>query len=172
MRTVADHFPSCNLVIAGDGPLRGPLETRTRELGLEPHIQFTGRYVLDELPNMVQRATLAVLPFDVASDGDTEGLGLTVIEAMGCGTPVIVGDVQAVHDVVEDGSNAILVEPAAPSGLAESIIELLQDPQRRTQLAEQARADCLAHFDWEPAIARYATLLGEMHESTSPDSAP
>ena len=84
-----------------------------------------------------------------------------LVEASGCGCPVICGNLAAVRDVIEDDCSGVLVNPNDSHALADAIIRLLADPQRRQRLADQARERCLNTFDWSLIATRYRELLLE-----------
>src|SRR5581483_10791069 len=77
------------LDIVGEGPDRALLEMLALELGLAAQVVWHGALANGRLPAMYRQATALVAPFVVAPDGDREGLGLVVVEAMGCGCPVV-----------------------------------------------------------------------------------
>lgn len=162
MPEVVAQLPGVTLCIAGHGPLREQLQQRVRELGLLGHVEFAGAYTTQQLPAILQQATLAVLPFQIAEEGDAEGLGLTLVEAMGVAIPVIAGDVPAVHDVVRHNVNGLLVDPADHSRLAHEIVRLLKDPSLRARLAQRGREDVLEKFDWDVTAARYCRLFDDV----------
>ena len=159
MRLLLDRVPHARLLIAGHGPLEEVLKARCSSLGLDRHVSFLGRYTLQQLPEILRRGDVAVLPFDTAEDGDQEGLGLTAIEAMGCGIPVVAGDVPAVHDMIEHGRTGLLVDPRDHQALCDAIAGLLENPQKAAQLAAAACEHALQHFDWKVAATTYEEIL-------------
>jgi phosphatidylinositol alpha-1,6-mannosyltransferase len=168
---VLRQYPNWRLLIAGDGPEREPLQRLAHKLGVCSRVEFKGRYRNDELPQMFAQADIAVFPFEPAAGGDQEGLGLVTVEAMGCGLPVIAGDVPAVRDVVVDGKTGLLVPPRDSTALAQAIIRLIRDPVYAAMLAAHGRSYVVERFDWSLIAARYiAVLTGtEVDEPQSPD---
>lgn len=159
MPAILEYVENARLLIAGDGPLADELRGQCKRLTLDDAVEFLGSVPNDRLPEVLRRGQLAILPFRVGIDGDQEGLGLTTIEAMGCGVPVLVAEVPAVHDVVQHDRNGWLVTSGQPKAIADAAIALLQNPQLRQRLAAQARDDVLARFDWAVAADRYRQLL-------------
>ena len=100
-----------------------------------------------------------MLPFRIADDGDQEGLGLVAVEAMGCGLPVIVGDVPAIRDVVNHTETGWIVPTGNPNQLAEAILHLLENPQIAANIANAARDYVVEHFDWSTSAQRYQDIL-------------
>ena len=121
-------------------------------------------YRLGELPGILQSGEVVVLPFDIAEDGDAEGLGLTALEAMACGVPVIVGDVPAVHDVVEHEVTGLIVDPRDPEALAQQILRLLRSTELRSSLAEAGREHAQRHFDWTVCAQRYTDIFQRLND--------
>ncbi|WP_295393316.1 glycosyltransferase [uncultured Thiodictyon sp.] len=168
-RIVASH-PKARLSIVGSGPLETALRRQVAALGIGEQVAFLGMAAQSELPNIYRRAALLVAPFIVADSGDQEGLGLVMVEAAGCGCPVVGGDVAAVTDVIQNGETGLIVDCGDPSALANAIIDLLADPQRRRRLAANARQYCRETFDWESVAERYASLLQASLTHTWPGS--
>jgi glycosyltransferase involved in cell wall biosynthesis len=131
------------------------------QLGVEDKVTFLGGYRYEELPHLFQRADIAVYPFCQTVDGDQEGLGLVVLEAMGCGLPVVVSDLPAVHDMITDGETGLLVPPQDASELAKAIESLIRNPVYSDRLSRAARRFAVEHFDWHNIAQRYAKLLTE-----------
>lgn len=160
---VLEAVPDAHLCVAGHGPLELPLKSRLEHLGISHAVTFIGQYKLEDLPDLYRNARLAVLPFDTAENGDQEGLGLTLIEAMGCGLPVVAGDVPAVHDIVKHEHSGLLVKSTEHTLLAEAVIRLLKDRELSTLLAQNGRAHVITNFDWKISATRYQELLGQMY---------
>ncbi|MES9899027.1 MAG: glycosyltransferase family 4 protein [Sedimenticola sp.] len=167
MPEILMDFPSCHLLIAGDGPNRKQLVSRAEELGISASVQFHGRYRNEELPQLYARADIAAFPFQVARDGDQEGLGLVTIEAMGCGLPVVVSNLPAVHDVIKHEENGLLCPTRDHSCLARAIKHLLSDEADALRIAKQGRQSVMLKFDWASVAAGYSDLLMGDEATTS-----
>jgi glycosyltransferase involved in cell wall biosynthesis len=159
MPRVLSCIPETQLLIIGDGPLRQQLEAVADRLHIRPAVAFLGRKTPTEMPALYQSAHLAVLPFRIAADGDQEGLGLVAVEAMGCGLPVIVGDVPAIHDVVTHAENGWIVQSGNPYALADAIIGLLQKYELAARIGAAARRHVLEAFDWSVSAEKYRKIL-------------
>lgn len=151
--------PNLELVIAGSGPLQTELMQQSQKLGIADKVQFVGRLTHIELVKLYQTATLAVFPFIQASDGDMEGLGLVMVEAMGCGCPVIASDLPAVRDVIQHGKTGHLVMAADSAALALSIKALLDNTMQQQPHSVQALAMVRHRFDWEIVAQHYQDCL-------------
>jgi glycosyltransferase involved in cell wall biosynthesis len=164
LAVLARTYPDLKLTIAGDGPLRGDLECQAADLGIDARVEFLGGVAHSSLPDLYRRATLAVFPFVVAADGDQEGFGLVVVEAMGCGCPVIAGDLPAVRSSIEPGVTAVLVPPADVTALATAIASQLENPARRINYAAAALARVRDRFDWSCIATRYRCVIDRVLE--------
>jgi len=155
---VVTQCPRITLSIVGDGPEKERLQKQVCDLGLQDHVRFLGALPQARLPEYYRRATIFVAPFVEAASGDQEGLGLVVAEAMACGCPVIVGDVQAVRDLVND-QTGLIVYSSNHSVLAQAIITLLNDPLQRVILGGAGRRHVEQHFSWDAVSSQYGDLL-------------
>ncbi len=144
--------------IVGHGPLEGALAEKTRILGLDARVHFAGPVSHDSLAGHYHRAGIAVFPFVEAADGDQEGFGLVMVEAMGCGCTVIASDLPAVRDVIRNDETGILVPPGDPLALATAIRDALNDPERVRALAERGRSYALERFDWGVTRRKFTAL--------------
>ena len=126
---ISDQHPRLRLALVGDGPARAKLE---RRFAGRP-VQFLGFLRGEELAAAFASADLFVMP------STTETLGFVVLEAMSSGLPVVAARAGGIPDLVEDGVNGLLYDPAEPASAAKAVAELLAHPGRRLDLAEQAR---------------------------------
>ncbi len=157
--TVLGQHPEAELWIAGYGPEESRLRQRIKQLHLENNIRFLGAVEHCKLPEFYRKSTITVIPSIVASSGDQEGLGLVIVEALGCECPVIASDLPAIHDVIEEGVTGLLARPADSNHLATNINLLLSDREMRNRLAANGRNYVLRHFDWHNIYLRYDKLL-------------
>lgn len=152
MQQVVARLPDVRAVIVGGGELREELERECRALGLERNVTFAG-FVQDEaVTRALQNARLFVL------SSDTEGLSLSLIEAMMCGLPAVVSAVGDLGDLVESGVNGYLVPRRDSVAFAERIVELLSDEPHRQRFAQAARQSAL-RFDTAAITTRWNDVL-------------
>ena len=137
--------------IIGEGDLTGQLKQQAAQY---PHVLFTGKLPAAELAREYREANVFVLPAIVDHKGDTEGLGVVLIEAMESGLPVIASDVGGIPDVVVDNVSGLLVPEKSPVALADAIKRLAEDPQLTVQLLEGARNRIAEHFTWDNITRR------------------
>lgn len=148
------HKLSKNLqcIIVGEGPERGSLTKLVNKLGLSDKILFTGAVSFNELKNLYGHASFFVLP------SISEGLPLTILEAMASACPVIASRVSGVVDTVEYGYNGFLVEPRDVETLRDRIEVLAGDPKLRMNMGEKARETVEKKYSWD-SIAETVTAV-------------
>src|SRR5438132_8579072 len=143
MPHILARHPGALLTVAGDGPWRGYYERRARELGTS--VRFVGK-VFEDRPDYYGSADLYLCPTQIAS------FGVTLLEAMACGTPMIVADNHGYRSVVDGGAEALIVPKDDPRIWAHTTIALLGDAERRAAMG-RAGLEKAARFAW-PRIAR------------------
>lgn len=158
MPMVIARRPSTRLRIAGFGPEAGALKRHVQELGITGHVEFLGAVAQAELPRLYRRAALFVAPFVQAGSGDQEGLGLVLVEAVGCECPVLAGDVPAVRDVF-GASNDNVVDPREQERLLEAVLDVLENPARARAQAKALRERLIDRFNWDSVAEGYARIL-------------
>ncbi len=132
------------------------LERRVAELGLEEAVTFTG-YVSDEnLPALFAGAEAFIFP------SLYEGFGLSPLEAMACGVPVVTSRRSSIPEVVGEAA-VYLDEPRDPTEIADKTENLLTDPALRARLVEQGR-ERVSLFTWEEAARRALEAYREAAE--------
>jgi glycosyltransferase involved in cell wall biosynthesis len=147
---------SCRLVIGGakDPRYFPALWTKTAALGLEGRVTFLDYVPSAELPALYANAALGAWP------SLYEGFGLPPLEAMACGTPVVVSHAGSLSEVVGDA--AIFVDPHDAKSVADAMIRLLTNDGLRIQLRERGLARC-QQFSWEETARRTLRLCEEAY---------
>lgn len=165
MPAILARHPRVTLSVAGGGPEEWRLRSLAEELGIADRVTFLGPAQNRELPRLYRRATVFIAPFVVAENGDQEGLGLVLAEALACECPVVASDLPAVRDVVIDGVTGLTVRQRDSVDVASKVIALLDNPDLRRTLAKQGRMHVLTRFDWETVANRYAQLIEALARS-------
>jgi glycosyltransferase involved in cell wall biosynthesis len=147
------------LLIVGSGAHEDDLKTRVRQCGLEKAVLFTG-YRSDTV-EILSAIDIFVHP------SLWEGFGLSVLEAMAMGKPVIATRVSALPELIEDTVSGFLVTPRDADALAEVIILLAGDALLQQRIGEQARQRCHREFSVERMSAATMALYGEVLASSS-----
>jgi phosphatidylinositol alpha-1,6-mannosyltransferase len=147
--------PNARLVIVGEGNDRPRLERLARESGAGERIAFTGFASDALLATAYERASLFVMP----SRG--EGFGLVYVEAMARGVPCIGSLHDAAGDVIVDGKTGLLVDQGNIRSIADAIVSLLGNPDRRRAMGEAARLRVREEFSMTAFRARLNTILDQ-----------
>jgi len=143
MPRILDHHPDAQLIVAGDGPLRPVYERLARPMS--KCVRFVGR-VNGNRPAVYASANLYLCPTTKAS------FGITLLEAMACGIPMVVSDITGFRELIGNGAEAVLVPNDAPEAWAGAVIELMGDPLRQAAMGAAGLAKAQT-FAW-PTIAR------------------
>ncbi len=154
---VRKSFPEAKLLIVGDGPKQAEVAARISDDDTGRGISLQGSVPHATLARLLQASAVVVLPFT-----GHEGLGLAVIEAMGCGCPVVVGDIPSVHEVVGDGVTGWIVDAKDYTALAGRVMKLLAEPVEARCMGERARRSVLSRFDWPVVARRYRDILQDL----------
>ncbi len=128
-------------------------------------IIFTGKLSPEALANEYKTANVFVLPAIVDSKGDTEGLGVVLIEAMELGLPIVASNVGGIPDVVVDGESGILVPEKDPVALANAFKRLEADPALIEKLLAGARKRIDECFTWDGIIERQIEVYKRLSRS-------
>ncbi|WP_329457400.1 glycosyltransferase family 4 protein [Streptomyces sp. NBC_01497] len=153
--TVTREVPGARLVLVGDGP-----DAASLSAAAPPSALFTG--TVADTARWYRAADLVVLP------SRWEGMALSPLEAMACGRPVVLTDVDGARESLPPGhAGACLVPPEDPAALAAAVVALLRDPSRRAALGRQAHDHVLSTFDVrltaEAVAGVYREVTGAPH---------
>jgi glycosyltransferase involved in cell wall biosynthesis len=151
-------LPNATLAIVGDGPDRQRLEAQAGALGIADSVEFRGRVTDRELADAYSSAELFVLPAVLDAKGDTEGLGVVLLEAMASHVPVIASAAGGITDVVVDGDSGVLVPPGDAAALADAMHRLHADAALRARLAANGAARVRDEFSWDAIADRWAAV--------------
>jgi glycosyltransferase involved in cell wall biosynthesis len=158
MPLILREIPYAKLIIGGSGPLENELKDLVKSLNLGKKIFFTGYIKNSELPKYFRAADVFVLPSIQTKVGDTEGLGIVLLEAMGCGTPVVGSNIGGITDIIHNGKNGLLVEPKNPKDIAEKVIILFSNNNLRKKFSENGLKIVLERFSWEVVTDKFVKI--------------
>lgn len=151
---VVKDCPRFRLKIVGEGPERPNLERLVAELGLQHAVEFAGEQ--HDIPAQLRQAAFFV------SSSRTEGISLTLLEAMAVGLPVITTRVGGNPEIVLDGSTGRLVRSESPDQLAGAILDLLDLPEAWPVMGELGRQRVEQHFNVKHTVRQYEALYLEL----------
>jgi N-acetyl-alpha-D-glucosaminyl L-malate synthase BshA len=135
------------LLMVGDGPERTAAQALARRLGVEDRVRFLGQR--DSAESLLAMADLFLLPTEL------ESFGLSALEAMACGVPVIGTDAGGLPEVVCSGETGVLLPVGDVEAMARTALEILGDPDRRRAMGAAARRRAVEHFGVERVVGQY-----------------
>ena len=158
------------LVMVGDGPDRVDAEAEARELGVSDKVFFLGK--IDAVAPLLAGADLFLMP------SSSESFGLSALEALATGVPVIGSDVAGLPEVVLDGENGFLRPVGDVDAMSDAAIELLRDEKRWQKMSTFAAADARERFSLDAIVSEYEafyrytldrpSILARKSEETNP----
>lgn len=147
------------LRIIGDGPLRKPLESYARFLGVD--VDFRGAVAHSQIMEHLTGTAIAVAPYPLVEDAQSYFSPLKIYEYMAAGLPIIASDIGQARSVLE--SVGVLVPPSRPDLLARALDSLVADPARRRALGRAARLRAEREHSWERVVTRILTRVEADH---------
>lgn len=152
------EFDKLLLICAGEGDISAAKE-RAAQLGIENHVQFTGWIDEDRKDQLINLATVMVLP------SYAEGLPMSVLEAMAAGLPVVATAVGGIPDVITSEDNGLLVAPGDKSQLREALQHILRDKSLRQRISDNARQTFLNEFRAETVFRQVSSIYEQLLNS-------
>jgi glycosyltransferase involved in cell wall biosynthesis len=155
VKAVLEVHDNVKLIIVGSGPLETKLKTLIIDLKLENNIQIINNVTDGDLLELYNDSDLFVLPSIVDSQGNTEGLGVVLLEAMACKLPVIGSYIGGIPDIVHDGETGLLVPEKDILEISRAIIKLIENEDLRGIIAFKGYKMVKDRFSWEQIANKY-----------------
>lgn len=146
--------PAARFTIAGEGPLREPLERLAGELGVGERVTFAGFMDQAALRALYHRCHVFVHPSQMTADQNQEGIPNSMLEAMATGLPVLATVHGGIPEAVRHGTTGILVPERDEDGLFDSMVRLAEAPGDWESMSRAAAADVREHFEQAAQIAK------------------
>ena len=153
--TLRRSVPDVLVAIVGTGPLRDALAQRAQQQGVAEAVHFAGHLSEEQLPLAYRAADCVVVP-SVA----LEGFGLTVVEALACGTPALVTPVGGLPEVVRDLDPALVLEASTPDAIARGLAAALRGDVPLPD--SDACVDYARRFGWQTIAAQVRDVYREV----------
>jgi glycosyltransferase involved in cell wall biosynthesis len=150
------------LVIIGDGPDRPALEEQATASASPHPIEFRGWVTPAALDDAYRSATVFALPAVVDERGDTEGLGMVLLEAMSYHVPVVTTALGGITDIVKDGENGLIVPPNDATALAKALETLVTDRAMVEHLGAGGLDIIERRFSWPRIVQQFAALYDSL----------
>jgi N-acetyl-alpha-D-glucosaminyl L-malate synthase BshA len=151
------------LILAGDGPDRGPAEQLAQELGVSEHTRFLGKQ--DHMERLIPRMHALHLP------SETEAFGLAALEAMACGVPPVATRTGGLPDLITHGVDGFMEPVGDIDAQSQRLIELLADPSLHARIATAARLSAETRFTTDLIIPKYEAYYRSVQGGTLTASA-
>jgi len=148
------QVPNAVLLLVGDGEKRGDVQALVHELQLGESVRFLG--VRKDIPRLMAAADAFML------SSVSEGVSVTLLEAMGCQLPIATTDVGGNGEVVVDGDNGLLSPRGDAESLGANLVRLLTSPSMRQQMGTAGRERLLAMFTQRQMHERYEQVYAQM----------
>jgi glycosyltransferase involved in cell wall biosynthesis len=160
------------VVIVGGGEYEPVVRREIERKKVEDVVRLAGRLSNEELSDLYGRCAVFCLPATVDSRGETEGLGVVLIEAMSHGKPVVASRLGGIVDAVEDGENGLLVPPNDPEVLADALLRVTEDRKLAETLGAAGRERAKELFSWEGIAERHLLVYSKAASTTTSMTTP
>lgn len=156
---IKEKHPDSRLVMIGDGPLLGACKDLAEALDLKEQVEFLGSQSHEDVQRQMQKARVYVQHSVVASNGDSEGTPVAIMEAGASGVPVVATRHAGIPDAVIHGKTGYLVDERDVKSMAKYMDELLADYDTASQMGNNARDHIMKNFSQKDSIRRLAKIL-------------
>lgn len=142
-----DQGVDFRLTLAGSGRIENALRAQAKRLGIEDRVDFPGFVLHREVPDLIRKHDIFVMPSKIGSTGDRDGLPTVIMEALLGRIPVVATDVGGIREVVRDGETGILIPQRNPAALAEAILKLGRNREDALRMAENGKKLVVDFYD-------------------------
>jgi glycosyltransferase involved in cell wall biosynthesis len=142
--------PVCQVLIVGEGPAEENLRALSAQLGIAPRVVFSG--MRRDIPQLLTLMDIFVLP------SLYEGFGISILEAMAAGKPVVASRVGGIPEFVASGESGLLVQPGDSVALAAAIKQLLAQPEQAKVLGRRGQDHVRKHYSIESVVRQHEQL--------------
>jgi glycosyltransferase involved in cell wall biosynthesis len=151
---ICREIPEIKIRVVGDGPLREKMESFVKSAGFQNNVEFNGWVDKDEMRLAYQSASLVVLP------SLNEGMSMATLEAMACGTYVIVTDVSRNAKLIDKGVNGNLVPMSDVDALKQCVMDFYNNKFKKGySVPEECLDDLKSIYSWDNVVDKYCKAL-------------
>lgn len=158
MPMILAERPRTRFEMVGNGPQLETCRALAAELGVADSVTWIDRQPQDRVPEILAGWDVSVMP------SLCESFGVAAVESQAMGVPVVASNVGGLPDAIRDGVTGVLVEPRSPEAIAEAVVGLLHNPDRRTRLGEAGRAWVRARYEWSMVIDQWEETLSRARD--------
>lgn len=162
MPLIAERLPAARLALVGFGPLEKELAAQIKKRGLEEKVNMPGRVDAEKIPGYIASADVFLVPSIQARSGDTEGLGVVLLEAMASGVAVVATAVGGITDIVKHEETGLACDQKDAEGLARMCVRIWRDEDLRRRCTERARKAVETKYSWSSVGRRFEELFREI----------
>lgn len=152
---------SVHLTVVGEGSWLERLRAEATACGVADRVRFAGFIPEAELRRHYASCDIFVLPAVVDAKGDTEGLGVVLLEALRFGRPIVASDIGGIPDIVRPGRSGWLVPSGDSEALAKQILAIASDPVAARKVAARGQEWAEQRFSWERVVSELLEVYGE-----------
>lgn len=156
---VAKQYPDATLCLGGNGKLLSACKDLAKELGIGEQVFFLGKLSRREIVELFSTSLAFVQHSVIASNGDSEGTPVAILEASAAGLPVISTKHAGIPDVIDDGKTGFLVEELDVDGMANYMIELCENPEKGKLMGSNGKRNIGLNFTIEKHLNCLAELI-------------
>jgi glycosyltransferase involved in cell wall biosynthesis len=159
-RVLVERGVNFRCVIVGEGPKRALVEDLVEQHALHEEIELVGTVFQEHIKAFFQRADVFVLPCVTASNGDMDGVPVSLMEAMAVEVAAVSTHVSGIPELIEDGVSGLLVPEQDCLALADALQRALEDDELRSRLGKNGRRKVIREFNIDKSVGELATLFG------------
>jgi len=150
-KDIKARIPKAQLLVVGDGSERENLEAQVEELDLSESVKFTGAVKHEDLPDIFAKANIFVMP------SLFEGFGITAIEAMASGLPLVASKAGSLIEVVEDGRNGMLIGAEDSEAITQAVLFIYDNPHEAQRLSKNG-VERAKEYSWDSVSQTIANI--------------
>ncbi|MEW6614142.1 MAG: glycosyltransferase family 4 protein [Thermodesulfobacteriota bacterium] len=154
---VIKEYPEARFLIVGEGPLKGKLKVKSKELRVEDKVIFTG--FRTDIKEVLSAIDIIVIPSLL------EGFPMITLEAMAMAKPIIATNINGITEQITDGINGILIPPKNPSAIAQAIITLINNREKAKEMGLAARKKVEEEFSIEKMVSEIEKVYFSLMET-------